>query len=60
LGDVDITWEDIRSYNLDEHYNVSRSVVVDFFYKPFSDESLESCISPVLGAYETLQKIKDQ
>lgn len=59
LGHCDISWHDTRSYNLDEHYGVSREVVVDFFYKPFSDSYLEELIEPVNGAFEKLQILKN-
>lgn len=59
LGHCDIAWQDIRNYNLDEQYPVPRDVVVDFFYKPFSDAYLEELILPVDGAFEKLQEFRD-
>lgn len=58
LGHCDIAWHDIRNYNLDEQYPVERDVVVDFFYKPFSDAYLEELIQPVDGAFERLREFQ--
>lgn len=55
LWDVDITFEESLSYNLDEHFQVSRETVVNFFYKPLFDRAFEKYILPVEWAFEKLQ-----